>query len=223
MLKLENSWKKHLNGELDKSYMVELKEFLADEAKAGKTIYPNDESIFNAFNTTPLDDVKVVIIGQDPYHGAAQAHGLSFSVQRGVKIPPSLMNIYKELKDDINFELPDHGELTKWAKQGVLLLNSSLTVEHAKAGSHRKKGWEIFTDKVIEVLNTEKENLVFLLWGSPAQKKAGIVDIDKHLVLKSPHPSPLSAYRGFLGCKHFSQTNEYLKSVGKNEIDWSLS
>ena len=223
MLKLEKSWKKHLEAEFNKPYIKKLKQFLATQAEIEKTVYPETHEIFNAFKTTPFDEVKVVVLGQDPYHGPDQAHGLSFSVKKGIKIPPSLMNIYKELKSDIGIETPLHGELTKWAEQGVLLLNSSLTVEEAKAGSHRNQGWEQFTDKVIEVLNSEKENLVFLLWGSPAQKKASKVDTKKHLVLKSPHPSPLSAYRGFFGCKHFSQTNTYLKQNGKSEINWSLS
>lgn len=223
MIKLEPSWKKHLGAEFEKEYMQKLKSFLIHEASCGKTIYPPGDDIFNAFETTPLDKVKVVIIGQDPYHGPSQAHGLSFSVRKGVRVPPSLQNIFKELSSDIeDFEIPAHGELTYWASQGVLLLNSSLTVQKAQAGSHRGQGWEQFTDKVIEVLNSKKENLVFLLWGSPAQKKAAQVDKTKHLVLKAPHPSPLSAYRGFFGCKHFSQANQYLEHHNIEPIDWSL-
>ena len=223
MIKLEPSWKKHLEAEFDKDYMQKLKSFLIHESSSGKTIYPPGDDIFNAFDTTPLDKVKVVIIGQDPYHGPSQAHGLSFSVRKGVKVPPSLQNIFKELADDIDgFEVPNHGELTSWANQGVLLLNSSLTVQKAQAGSHRGQGWEQFTDRVIEVLNEKKENLVFLLWGSPAQKKASQVDKTRHLVLKAPHPSPLSAYRGFFGCKHFSQTNQYLEHHNIEPINWNL-
>ena len=220
---IENTWKQRIGPEFDKDYMLDLKTFLYREKSEGKTIYPAEEDIFCAFNQTPFDQVKVVIIGQDPYHGPDQAHGLSFSVRPGVKVPPSLRNIYKELHEDMGVEIPEHGYLIDWAKQGVLMLNTVLTVEAGKAGSHHKKGWEKFTDKVIEVLNEEKENLVFFLWGSPAQKKGAKVDESKHLILKSVHPSPLSSYRGFFGSKPFSKANEYLKEKGIKEVDWSLS
>ncbi|MCT4642142.1 MAG: uracil-DNA glycosylase [Bacteriovoracaceae bacterium] len=221
-VKLEKSWLDKLKDEFEKQYMKDIKAFLTKEIKEKKIIYPHGKDIFEAFNQTGFDDVKVVILGQDPYHGEGQAHGLSFSVKKGIKTPPSLVNIYKELKSDLGIEPASHGCLESWAKQGVLLLNSVLTVEHSKAGSHRKKGWEQFTDKVIEVLNNEKENLVFILWGAPAQKKAAKVDENKHLVLKAPHPSPLSSYRGFFGCKHFSKTNEYLKENGFDQIHWQV-
>ena len=221
-INLEQGWKSALALEFDEPYMIELDKFLEKEAKAGKVIYPKESNIFAAFNLTPFDNVKVVIIGQDPYHGPGQAHGLSFSVPRGVKIPPSLVNIYKELKDDLGITPPDHGHLESWARQGVLLLNNVLTVEDGKAGSHHGQGWEKFTDKVIEILNQKKENLVFILWGAPAQKKAAAVDTKKHFILKSVHPSPLSSYRGFFGSKPFSQTNEFLKAQGLKEIDWKI-
>ena len=221
-LKLHPSWESHLSLELKSPYMQELLEFLALEEKSGKKIYPPKENVFEAFRLTPFEDVKVVIIGQDPYHGEGQAHGLCFSVQKNVKIPPSLVNIFKELESDLGIKIPKHGCLESWARQGVLLLNNVLTVEEGKAGSHHQKGWEKFTDKVIEILNQEKENLVFILWGSPAQKKARNVDEKKHLVLKSVHPSPLSVYRGFLGSKPFSQANAYLKKKGVPEINWSI-
>ncbi len=219
--KIEKSWSKYLKPEFAKDYMLELYSFLKKE-RAIKSIFPEDEDMFNAFSSTPFDKVKVVILGQDPYHGEGQAHGLSFSVKEGVKIPPSLANIYKELKMDLDIDHPGHGNLESWAKEGVLLLNSVLTVEKASAGSHRKKGWEKFTDKVIEVLNEEKENLVFVLWGAPAQKKGCKIDKQKHLVLTAPHPSPLSSYRGFFGCKHFSRVNEYLESKEIELISWNL-
>lgn len=219
---LETGWKSHLIAEFEAEYMKNLRQFLKAEIDSGKTIYPHGSEIFSAFNSTPFDQVKVVIIGQDPYHGPGQAHGMCFSVKKGIKTPPSLMNIYKELKNDLDIDPPNHGLLQNWADQGVLLLNTVLTVEKAKAGSHQKKGWEQFTDKVIEVLNRDKENLVFLLWGSPAQKKAASVDGSKHLILKSPHPSPLSAHRGFFGQHHFSRCNDYLSSKGLSPINWSL-
>lgn len=222
-INLEQGWKSALALEFDEPYMIELDKFLEKETKAGKVIYPKESNIFAAFNLTPFDNVKVVIIGQDPYHGPGQAHGLSFSVPRGVKIPPSLVNIYKELKDDLGITPPDHGHLESWARQGVLLLNNVLTVEDGKAGSHHGQGWEKFTDKVIEILNQKKENLVFILWGAPAQKKAAAVDTKKHFILKSVHPSPLSSYRGFFGSKPFSQTNEFLKAQGLKEIDWKIT
>ena len=219
---LETGWKKELSAELKTDYMKELDSFLSEEKKLGKEIYPAEKDIFNAFNYTPLEQVKVVIIGQDPYHGENQAHGMCFSVKKGVKLPPSLRNIYKELYNDLSIEPAEHGHLEKWANQGVLLLNTVLTVEKGKAGSHQKKGWEKFTDKVIKILN-DRENIVFLLWGSPAQKKAKNVDKNKHLILKSVHPSPLSAHRGFFGQHHFSKCNEYLKTIGKKPIDWSIN
>lgn len=216
---LNKDWFKYLSGEFEKDYMQSLLNFLEKEFNE-KDIYPDKKYIFEAFNKTNIKDVKVVILGQDPYHGEGQAHGLSFSVNKGVKIPPSLRNIYKELAEDIGGEVPDHGHLISWAKQGVLLLNNTLTVEKSLAGSHQKKGWEKFTDKVVDILNNECENLVFILWGGPAQKKGKNIDEKKHLVLKSPHPSPLSSYRGFFGCKHFSKANAYLKKHNKDEITW---
>lgn len=221
-ININKSWLGPIGEEFDKDYMKEVKLFLKEELKSGKTIYPHGKDIFQAFDKTPFDKVKVVIIGQDPYHGPNQAHGMSFSVQKGIRVPPSLVNIFKELEEDLGIERSSHGYLESWASQGVLLLNSVLTVELANAGSHRKIGWEKFTDKVIEVLNSQKDNLVFLLWGTPAQKKAAIVDESKHLVLKAPHPSPLSSYRGFFGCKHFSKTNAYLKEKKLAPINWAL-
>lgn len=219
---LPESWLKQLGEEFNKEYMVNLKSFLAEELSQNKSIYPNKSEIFSAFNLTPFNKVKLVIIGQDPYHGPHQAHGLCFSVKPGIKAPPSLKNIYKELKSDLNLEAPNHGFLESWAKNGVLMLNNVLTVEQSKPASHQKQGWEIFTDKVVDTLNNECENLVFLLWGSHAQKKAANVNRKKHLVLECPHPSPFSAHKGFLGCKHFSKSNEYLQSHGIKPIDWSL-
>jgi uracil-DNA glycosylase len=219
---VEKSWEKHLKSEFDKSYMKDLKTFLKAEYDAGKTIYPSKSEYFAAFDHTPLDDVKVVILGQDPYHGPGQAHGLCFSVKPGVKTPPSLVNIYKEIKQDLGISNPDHGYLINWAEQGVLLLNSVMTVEKGQAASHRNKGWEKFTDRVIEVLNEREKPMVFILWGSYAQKKGAIVDDKKHLVLKGPHPSPLSAHRGFFGCKHFSKANDFLIKNGQAPIDWEL-
>ena len=216
---LEKGWAKHLKGEFEKPYMVELNAFLEKEYKLGKTIYPEKENIFSAFNQTPFSKVKVVIIGQDPYHGKDQAHGLCFSVRPKVRVPPSLQNIYKELNRDLGIEIAKHGYLVDWAQQGVLLLNATLTVESSKDASHQKKGWETFTDKVVDVLNTEKENLIFVLWGRYAQKKGENIK-GNHVVLKSTHPSPLSAYRGFLGCGHFSKINQIL---GDQEINWQLS
>lgn len=221
-IKLEPSWKEALHEEFEKPYMKQLGEFLRAEKAAGKVIFPPGPLIFNALNTTPLARIKVVIIGQDPYHGPGQAHGLCFSVQPGVPTPPSLQNIYKELQRDLNIPIPNHGYLQHWAEQGVLLLNTSLTVEQARAGSHAQAGWGPFTDKVIEVVSQRCENLVFLLWGSHAQSKQKLIDAQKHLVLKSAHPSPLSAYRGFLGNGHFSRTNKFLEQHGLEPIDWSL-
>lgn len=222
-IKLDSSWKQHLHLEFETDRMKTLKKFLAAEYKAGKTIYPRGDDYFAALNLTPFDKVKVVIVGQDPYHGPGQAHGLCFSVQEGVRFPPSLQNIFKELQADVGVKIPQSGSLKKWAEQGVLLLNAVLTVEDGKAASHQGRGWEEFTDRIIHVLNEEKENLVFILWGSYAQKKAAFVDRKKHLVLESVHPSPLSAHRGFFGTKPFSRTNAYLRSKGLGEIDWSLA
>lgn len=221
-IKLEAGWKEALQGEFDKAYMRELGEFLRAEKAAGKVIYPPGPLIFNALNSTPLEQVKVVIIGQDPYHGPGQAHGLCFSVQPGVPAPPSLQNIFKELKRDLNLEIPAHGCLQHWAEQGVLLLNTSLSVEQGNAGSHAGKGWQPFTDKVIEVVSARRPHLVFLLWGAHAQAKQKLIDATRHLVLKSAHPSPLSAHRGFLGNGHFSRTNKFLEQHGLTPIDWAL-
>jgi uracil-DNA glycosylase len=221
-IKLEPGWKNALREEFEKPYMQQLRAFLQQEAALGKAIYPPRPLIFNALNSTPLTQVKVVVIGQDPYHGPGQAHGLCFSVQPGVKAPPSLVNIYKELKRDLNIDIPSHGNLQHWAEQGVLLLNTSLTVEHGIAGSHAKVGWQTFTDKVIEVASQQQERLVFLLWGAHAQSKEKLIDVSKHLVLKSVHPSPLSAHRGFIGNGHFSRTNKFLQQHGLSPIDWRL-
>lgn len=221
-MSLEALWQQKLATEFDTSYMQSLQAFLASQRQDGVEIYPSVEDCFNAFKLTPFEQVKLVILGQDPYHGPDQAHGLSFSVKPGIKVPPSLVNIYKELKQDLDIPIAAHGNLEAWAEQGVLLLNSVLSVEKSKANSHQGKGWETFTDKVFELLNNEHQGLVFMLWGSYAQKKGKAIDRDKHLVLESVHPSPLSAYRGFLGCQHFSLANKYLKKQGKTEIDWCL-
>lgn len=221
-IKLEAGWKEALRDEFDKPYMKALGNFLRTEKAAGKEIYPPGPMIFNALNSTPLDQVKVVIIGQDPYHGPGQAHGLCFSVQPGVAIPPSLLNIYKELKRDLNLDMPSHGYLQSWAEQGVLLLNTSLTVERGQAGSHANQGWQPFTDRVIEVVSQYQPHLVFLLWGAHAQSKQRLIDTQKHLALRSPHPSPLSAHRGFLGNGHFSRCNKFLEQHGLAPIDWRV-
>jgi len=221
-IKLDPSWYRVLGDEFDTDYMHELREFLVQQKAAGKVIYPPGSQWFSAFNNTPFDQVRVVILGQDPYHGPNQAHGLCFSVLPGVKVPPSLANMYKELADDLGIEQPGHGCLTSWAKQGVLLLNATLTVEQANAGAHQGKGWEQFTDAAIRALNDQREGIVFVLWGSYAQKKGAFIDQSRHLVLKSVHPSPLSAYRGFLGCKHFSAANNYLQQNGQTPINWQL-
>ena len=221
-VKLEPSWLNVLGGEFDQPYMQQLREFLVQQKGAGRVIYPPSSQWFSAFNSTPFDQVRVVILGQDPYHGPNQAHGLCFSVMPGVKVPPSLMNIFKELQDDLAVQPPAHGCLTSWAEQGVLLLNATLTVEQANAGAHQGKGWERFTDQAIRALNDQRDGIVFLLWGSYAQKKGAFIDQSRHLVLKSVHPSPLSAYRGFLGCKHFSTANNYLQQRGQLAIDWQL-
>ncbi len=223
MIELAPSWQAHLESELEKDYMRDLMSFIERELAAGKIIYPDKEEVFSAFRATPFDRVRVVIIGQDPYHGPGQAHGMCFSVKKGVRPPPSLKNIYKELESDLGIKAPDHGHLLDWAQQGVLLLNSVLTVEAASAGSHQKKGWEQFTDRVIDLLNEKKDGLVFILWGSPAQKKAARVDSQRHHIIKSVHPSPLAAHRGFFGTKPFSRANDYLTSQGREAIDWSLS
>ncbi len=219
-VKLHPSWLQVLGDEFEKPYMEQLRAFLASEKIQKKIIYPETSRWFAAFDTTPFDAVKVVIIGQDPYHGPGQAHGLCFSVPQGVSIPPSLQNIYKELQDDLAVTVPQHGCLTRWAEQGVLLLNATLTVEHSKAGSHQNRGWETFTDCVISALNEQRDNLVFILWGSYAQRKGGSIDRSRHLVLQAPHPSPLAAYRGFFGSKPFSKTNDYLVAHRKSPISW---
>lgn len=220
---LEPGWLAVLHQEFEKDYMKNLKSFLQQEKEKGAVIYPKGADIFNALNTTPFNAVKVVILGQDPYHGAGQAHGLSFSVQRGVAIPPSLKNIYKELETDIDgFFTPNHGHLTHWAAQGVLLLNATLTVRAGEAGSHQNQGWEIFTDEIIKALSAKKEKVVFLLWGKYAQQKATLIDQNKHYILMAAHPSPFSAYNGFFGCKHFSTANKLLDENHLKPIDWKL-
>lgn len=221
-VRLEDSWKAVLGAEFSRPYMGELKAFLQREKADGKHIFPKGSEYFRALDLTPLDEVKVVILGQDPYHGAGQAHGLCFSVQPGVRIPPSLVNIYKEMQSDLGIPPARHGFLEHWARQGVLLLNSVLTVEEARAASHQGQGWEQFTDAVIRAVNEECEYVVFILWGSYAQKKAAFVDRSRHLVLKAPHPSPLSAHNGFFGSRHFSQANDYLIAQGRNSIEWQL-
>jgi uracil-DNA glycosylase len=221
-IKLDPSWKSRIGDYLQREDMAALGIFLRQRKAQGVRIYPPGAQIFSAFNATPFDAVKVVILGQDPYHGAGQAHGLCFSVRPGVIVPPSLDNIFKEIGRDLGIRRPDHGCLTPWAERGVLLLNSVLTVEDGRAGAHQGKGWEGFTDHVVDVLNRECEGLVFMLWGSYAQAKGKVIDPQRHRVLKAPHPSPLSAHRGFLGCGHFSAANEYLQRRGKAPIDWSL-
>jgi uracil-DNA glycosylase len=220
---LAPSWLEVLGDEFGKPYMINLKKFLKEEKEAGYKVYPKGSDIFNAFNTTPFDRVKVVILGQDPYHGEYQAHGLSFSVQKGIIPPPSLRNIYKELVTDLpGFVVPVHGDLTEWAKQGVLLLNASLTVRANTAGSHQKKGWEEFTDNVIKTISDKKTGIVFILWGAFAGAKSALIDPNKHHILKSAHPSPLSAFNGFFGSRPFSKTNEILVSEGQQPIDWQI-
>jgi len=219
---LHPQWLQFLQSEFEHEYMQSLSAFLRAEKAQGKIIYPAGKNIFAALNATLLEDVRVVILGQDPYHGPNQAHGLSFSVPVGVRIPPSLQNIYKELNSDQGCDAPTHGNLQVWAERGVLLLNSVLSVEQSMAASHQGKGWERFTDKVINVINTQSSNVVFLLWGAYAQKKGVAIDRSKHLVLQAPHPSPLSAHRGFLGCGHFSKANQYLVDNGLSPIDWQI-
>lgn len=221
-IKLSDTWLNALQAEFEAPYMQELSAFLRAEKQSGKQIYPSGDAIFAALNATPIDSVRVVILGQDPYHGPDQAHGLSFSVPPGIRVPPSLQNIYKELVSDIGINMPSHGNLTAWAEQGVLLLNAVLTVQAANAGSHQGRGWERFTDRVIQVVNEQQQNVVFMLWGAYAQKKGQVIDRSRHLVLQAPHPSPLSAHRGFLGCRHFSQANAYLTQHGKAAIDWQI-
>jgi len=218
-VKIEAGWKQILQPEFDKDYFKNLTAFVRSEYQT-KTIYPPAAQIFNAFDLCPFEQTKVVILGQDPYHGPNQAHGLCFSVNKGIKMPPSLINIYKELHTDVGIDIPDHGNLEHWARQGVLLLNATLTVEAHEAGSHQKQGWEQFTDAVIKTVADQSENVVFILWGAYAQKKAQLIDGCKHLILKSVHPSPLSAHRGFFGTKHFSQANTYLTTNGKEAIEW---
>lgn len=218
---LIESWRAVLDSEFQQPYMQSLREFLVQERAAGKVIYPPADLVFNAFNHCAPEDVKVVMLGQDPYHGPDQAHGLCFSVPEGVRTPPSLVNIYKELNADMGMPIPPHGNLESWAAQGVFMLNSVLTVAAGQAASHQKQGWEQFTDKVIHLINERSNNVVFMLWGGYAQKKAAFVDKQRHLVLKAPHPSPLSARRGFLGCKHFSQANRWLEEKGFAPIEWA--
>ncbi|MBB6328759.1 uracil-DNA glycosylase [Algoriphagus iocasae] len=218
-VKIEPSWKLALKEFFQQDSFLNLVSLVKDEYSKEK-IYPEGKDIFNAFWHCPLEKVKVVILGQDPYHGPGQAHGLSFSVKPGIPFPPSLLNIFKELKSDLDLDLPPNGDLTRWADQGVFLLNATLTVRAHQAGSHQKKGWEEFTDGVIKTINDSRSNVVFLLWGAYAQKKSELIDSSKHFILKAPHPSPLSAHRGFLGCKHFSKANEFLISTGQKPIDW---
>jgi uracil-DNA glycosylase len=218
---LEPSWLAVLEPEFRKPYMTALKAFLVEE-RAQHTVYPAGRDMFNAFALTPLDQVRVVVLGQDPYHGPGQAHGLCFSVKRGVPPPPSLENIFRELADDVGRPRPAHGELTRWARQGVLLLNTVLSVRAGQAGSHQNRGWETFTDEVIRTLNVRREGLVFVLWGAPAGRKAAMIDGRRHLILTAPHPSPLSAHRGFFGCRHFSRIGAHLAARGETPIDWAL-
>ncbi|MEA2120155.1 uracil-DNA glycosylase [Halovibrio sp. HP20-50] len=219
---LPDDWNKWLGSEFQADYMRSLKDFLAQQKAAKKIIYPHSSQWFRAFELTPLSDVKVVILGQDPYHGPNQAHGLCFSVQPGVPVPPSLANIYKELATDVGFTPVRHGHLEAWAKQGVLLLNTSLTVEQGNAASHRGKGWERFTDRAIETVSEHAPPCVFLLWGSHARQKKALIDQQRHLILEAPHPSPLSAHRGFFGTRHFSQANQFLQALGRTPITWQL-
>ena len=219
---LEASWLEVLGEEFEQPYMQQLRGFLRAEKAAGKVIYPPGKEMFTAFEQTPLDKVKVVILGQDPYHGADQAHGLCFSVRPGVALPPSLINIYREIEAELGISMPANGCLMRWAEQGVLLLNSVLSVQQAQAASHRGKGWEQFTDRAVEAVNRERDGVVFMLWGAYAQRKGAIIDTQRHCVLKAPHPSPLSAHRGFFGCGHFLQANDYLLARGERPIDWQL-
>lgn len=221
-LKPGRGWAEHLEDTFRLPYMTALAEFLAAEEQAGKVLYPASQHCFNALNSTPLDTVSVVILGQDPYHGPGQAHGLCFSVRPEVAPPPSLVNMFKELETDVGFKMPDHGCLQPWAEQGVLLLNSVLTVVQGQAGAHQGKGWEMFTDRVIDIVNRERKGVVFILWGNYARKKGKAIDRKRHHILEGPHPSPLSAYRGFFGCRHFSQANQWLEQQGRPPVDWQL-
>jgi uracil-DNA glycosylase len=222
-IQLEESWLNLLKPQFEQEYMLSLRKFLMTRKQHRAVIYPPGPQIFNALNSTPFDQVRVVILGQDPYHGPGQAHGLCFSVMPGVKTPPSLANIYREIQSDLGIDMPHHGCLQSWSEQGVLLLNAVLTVERGQAGSHQGKGWETFTDEVVRLLNDKTQGLVFMLWGSYAMKKGSMIDRKRHLVLTAPHPSPLSAHRGFLGCKHFSAANDYLEKQQKQPIDWSVN
>ena len=221
-LKIEPSWKSRLSSEFEKSYMLELQSFLKKQYASGRVIYPAQAEYFVAFELTPFEKVKVVILGQDPYHGEGQAHGLCFSVPAGIPKPPSLVNIFKEMEDDLGIKVPSHGNLEKWADQGVLLLNATLTVRENQAGSHQNKGWETFTNAVIKSLSQNRENLIFTLWGNFAIAKQQLIDASRHHILTAAHPSPLSAYKGFFGCRHFSKINEFLKKDGNAEIQWQL-
>lgn len=218
-VRIESGWKEVLASTFQQEYFQDLVAFVKDEYSKG-LVFPPGKEIFNAFDFCPLDQVKVVILGQDPYHGPGQAHGLSFSVKEGQSFPPSLLNIFKEIKADLGKDMPPHGDLSRWAQQGVFLLNATLTVRAHQAGSHQKRGWEEFTDSVIQAISDKKEHVVFLLWGAYAQKKSSLIDSSKHMILKAPHPSPLSAHRGFLGCRHFSKANTYLESQGLEPINW---
>ena len=222
-VKIDPSWKAALSEEFDKPYFKNLIAYIKQEKEEGKTIYPAGSLIFNAYDTTPIDEVKVVILGQDPYHNPGQAMGLSFSVPKGVRLPPSLRNIYKELTDSLGIAKADHGDLTKWAEQGVFLLNSMLTVEKNKPGAHQRSGWQFFTDATIKAISDQRELVVFMLWGAFARKKAALIDGEKHLVLESAHPSPFSADKGFFGNNHFKQANEYLEQHGRTPIDWDVN
>lgn len=221
-IRLETSWLEILKEEFDKEYMKNIKNFLIEEIQKGKIIYPNPKNIFRAFEKTPFSEVKVVILGQDPYHGPGQAQGFCFSVNEGTRLPPSLQNIYKELNQSLQIHIAKNGDLTKWTEQGVLLLNAILTVEGWKPASHSKIGWENFTDVVIQKISEQKENIIFLLWGAFAQSKEKLIDTSKHFILKTTHPSPFSAHRGFLGSNCFKETNEILEKIGKTPIDWSI-
>jgi uracil-DNA glycosylase len=221
-IKLEESWRARLEDEFAQPYMAQLRAFLLERKRDGAVIYPPGALIFNALDSTPFDKVKVVILGQDPYHGPGQAHGLCFSVREGTDFPPSLQNIYRELQDDVGIRPPAGGDLQPWADQGVLLLNAVLTVERGRAGAHQGKGWERFTDRVVAELNQHREGLAFMLWGSYAQKKGAAIDRNRHLVMTAPHPSPLSAHRGFFGCRHFSKANTWLERRGETPIDWQI-
>lgn len=221
MVNFENDWDKVLEGEFDKDYYKELRKFLIEEYRS-QIIHPSMYDIFNALKTVPYEDVKIVILGQDPYHGPDQAHGMSFSVRPGIPAPPSLQNIFKEIRDDVGCSIPEHGYLMEWAQQGVLLLNTVLTVREGQANSHKGRGWEIFTDRVIELLSRREKPMVFLLWGGNARSKKKLIDGSRHLILESAHPSPLSAYRGFFGCRHFSRANDFLRKNGMEPVDWQI-